>query len=466
MKDKKRFAEEILRKRSKKNSACELVAEEDFAEGWEGTIGADPTHLERLEREEREERLLRTGKAGDSLKFRSWRYPANRKTLEKQFAEQYADYITPRKPRVPEEDSRCLNDLLELLGKLCTYVIYNRIRGLMVYSLGDEETITQEGHEDAFLKLAGDKASGRARPGALFYYTTIYRNKTIDYLRHYGLWKSKAERERDAAGIEKRRHAGPRKSDINNAASIEGMATNREGEIKLDQVKELAVRPFDDESKLSSAGSRELLMVYLRTLLDYRNKPAGPLAVVYARILYQLERQTDPETIDRQVQDYMARKNWSMDPTDEFYDAHLLEATSAAQKYTTATNPDWAISRMGNRNIAALVDDSEDSLNVNFSRKLRWGEAIRADLCTPFSETDSRNWCDVIYTHTYSKRQLEHWAADVHNATIKRAVPIVRRDTKLLAFVLEDVNDSNQMKKEIQNQMNKEQNKRKEAGCR
>lgn len=427
-------------------------SEESFCTEW---FRAEQDDRTLSETELRYQELAEKDAVSGRMSTRRWKRPARRKTVEEKFLEKYRQYVSGAAGA-----EWLLNDLIDLLGQLCTYVIHDRIGGLSVYQSGDEEDITQEGHGAAFEKLMEDRISGCERSGALYYYTGIYRKKTMDYLRFYGLLNGKKPEEEKSS-----RHSRTvKKSDINAAWRMEDMMTGPDGEEMPDRRAEFSVDPFEDFAALEAQQSRMILRIYLQELMDNTNIPAAPLAVMYARILYQMERLLDPARIDKMVAKYMEKKNWADSDADQQYHTHLVKATEEIQKFTTATSPIWAMERMGTLSIGALGVDSETSVRVNFDASLGWGSRFTGQLSQPAPGMEPAVWADVVYTEAYGKSQIENWAADIHNATVTKTARCIVRDANLLEYVMDECNERGRLKKEIRKRI--QQSKKKEGVCR
>ena len=350
------------------------------------------------------------------------------------------------------------NDLIDILGQLTTYVIYDRIWFLPVYRNGDEEEITQEGHIAAFEKLIEDVSCGKARSDALYYYLTIYKNKTKDYLSFYGLLKRKKDSE-STTGTKKSKV--PKVSDIRSAPSIESLTTNQDGEYQSDRMSDFSVNPFDDESDYHVGNSREILKIYIQELLENTNIPPAPLAVMYARVLYQMERLLDADSVDKMISQYMKKMNWSEDPEDPQYDEHIVRATERVQRYATSTAPDWAITRMGKMTVRELGKDSEASLHNLFDSTLAWGKTFW-EKCSSISEKFAPLlWGALVYTDHYKKPQIENWATDLHNSTVVKSARKICLQQGLLEYILDDLDDKGRLKGEVRK---KQQKKCKQGG--
>lgn len=378
--------------------------------------------------------------------------PSKRALLIAQFSDNYAMLFSAN-----TESSQAdiiINDLIDILGQLTTYVIYNRICSLPVYKTGDEEEIAQEGHIAAFEKLLEDLNGGIPRKDAIFYYLTIYKNKTKDYLSFYGLLK-KGEKEGKNSGVQKKAPKKPKVSDIRAAQSIESMTANQEGEIQVDRSPWFAVNPFEDETEYCASQSRQILKIYIEELLNNTNIPPAPLAVMYARVLYQMERLLDADSVETMTSQYMQAKNWSENPADQQYDEHIIKATEAVQHYSSSTAPDWAISRMGKMTVFELEKDSEASLHKLFEKNLFWGDAFREKSASVSDKFAPLLWGAIVYTDSYKKPQVENWATDIHNATVVKAAKKICTEDSLLSYVLEELDEKGKLRNEVHKKQQK-----------
>ena len=459
----------------------------------------------------------------NDLPSRRWKRPKSRAALEKQFNEKYFALFLPVFEYV--QTDTVFNDLIDILGQLTTYVIYDRIWSLPVYRNGDEEEITQEGHIAAFEKLIEDVSCGKARSDALYYYLTIYKNKAKDYLSFYGLLKRKKDSE-STTGTKKSKV--PKVSDIRSAPSIESLTTNQDGEYQSDRMSDFSVNPFDDESnyhvgnsreilkiyiqellentnippaplavmyarvlyqmeRLLDAdsvdamvsqyqsdrmsdfsvnpfddesnyhvgNSREILKIYIQELLENTNIPPAPLAVMYARVLYQMERLLDADSVDAMVSQYMVKMNWSEDPEDSQYDEHIVRATEKVQRYANSTAPDWAIARMGKLTVRELGKDSEASLHSLFDSTLSWGKPFWEKCSTISDKFAPSLWGTIVYTDCYKKPQIENWATDLHNSTVVKAARKICLQQDLLEYILDELDDEGRLKGEVRKKQQK-----------
>lgn len=391
---------------------------------------------------------------GDGEK--QWQAPGGArvlKLLEQRFLADYAEYVSGDEGMSKEWEEELEQKLMVLLQKLTAYVIHRRICCSSVYHSDDEMTIVQEGHFDAFLSLRTDRQKRRMRTDPLAFYRRIYKNKTADYFRSYGLYASNAasedEKKADRTGT-------VRKRDIACAGSLEALVKKDDGDSMMDSFRPLGVRDDHGAASRSARGNRQVLTVYLQELLEYDRKPSGPLAVMYARILYQMERILDPEAVDRELRACMEQHGWSTDPEDRHYAMHLTMAGEKIQQTRPATDPVWAMERMGDRTIRLLLADSEGSLHRLFDRSLFWGALIRGDLEDRAGPAGELLLGDLVYTGTYSKSRIEHWAADIHKTMVIRSAKSIRKQPELLEFVMEEMRGDGKLKTEIRSQIEKE----------
>ena len=417
----------------------ECAISEDFSDAWDNEESENDTYSYQNTEEWLDTEQL-------------WCYPADRQAVKNQFSERYAEYMEVRNA---ERERFLLNEMMDLMGQLNTYRIYGRIFRRGVYKLGDENNITQDAHIKLFESLQTDKADGLFRPNAVDYYSGIYKKQTMDYLRFYGLLKTRRQKEQEEAGgkgsvSEKKSRAKNtvKKSSIRSALSIEALTMNEDEEDISERKLFLASDSFEQLSN-HQAKSRKLLTIYLQELMSYSKQPAPPLAVMYARVLYQMERLLDAEAIDTLVDAYMREKGWVNSADDKYYDEHLSIATADVQKYTTSTSPDWALHRMGTKTIAVLTDESEACIQRLFDRSLCWSKSFSKALSqTAFGES-SLLWRDVVYTRAFSRTDIERWACDTHNSILKTSAKIVCDTPELLNFVLEEIHPANKMKKAV-----------------
>lgn len=385
----------------------------------------------------------------ERVSVRRWKRPTNRGELENQFTVRYNALFSSNFEAL---ESSAINDVIDILGQLATYVIYDRIWSLPVYREGDEEEITQDGHIAAFEKILQDIERGKPRENALFYYLTIYKNKIKDYLSFYGLLK----REKNESDSESRKTKGIKIADIHAAPSIESLTTNSDGELQSERMADFSVNPFDDNSSYHVENCRQILRIYIEELLNNTNIPPAPLAVMYARILYQMERLLDADAVDEMVSHYMKKMKWSEDPADPHYDEHLVKATEKIQRYSNATAPDWAITRMGKQTVSELGVDSETVLHQLFDRSLTWGEVFRKQVESVSEKYAPLLWGAIVYTDCYKKSQIENWATDIHNSTVVKAARRICAQEDLLSYVLEELDEDGRLKGEVRKKQKKQ----------
>ena len=418
--------------------------EENFDHEMDEALFSSSTNIEQNETIESDEKDAPT---------RSWKRPQSRTALERQFRDKY-NALFFSKNKVTQAEM-AINELIDILGQLTTYVIYERIWSFPVYKIGDEEEITQEGHIAAFEKLLEDIDRGSPRNDALYYYLTIYKYKTKDYLNFYGLLKRKKDANSNTGT---RKSNTPKVSAIHSAPSIESLTTTHEGELLSDRMLDFSVNPFDDESDYHIEHCRKILKIYIEELLGNTNIPPAPLAVMYARVLYQLEKLLDANVVDKMVSQYMKKMNWSEDPKDSQYDEHLVKATEKIQQYSNSTASDWAIVRMGKQTVFELETDSETALHKLFDKTLVWGAAFREKVVSVSEKYPPLLWGAIVYTECYRKPQIENWATDIHNSTVVKTARRICVQQGLLNYVLEELDDRGRLKKEVRKKYQKGNN--------
>lgn len=417
------------------------TSEEDFDQKMDESLFSSSSETNQNETVEENQKAMPS---------RSWKRPKSRAALEQQFREKYLALVSSSAEYAQTDTA--INDLIDILGQLTTYVIYERICSLPVYRIGDEEEITQEGHIAAFEKILEDVSVGKVRSDALYYYLTIYKNKTKDYLSFYGLLKRKKDSD-CSAGTKKSKTT--KVSDIHSAPSIESLTTNHDGDLQSDRMLDFSVNPFDDESDYHVEHSREILKIYIQELLENSNIPPAPLAVMYARVLYQMERLLDADSVDEMISQHMKKMNWSEDPQDPQYDEHIVRATEKVQRYATSTAPDWAINRMGKLTVLELGKDSEASLHNLFDSTLAWGKTFWEKCSSTSEKFAPLLWGAIVYTDHYKKPQIENWATDLHNSTVVKSARKICLQQGLLEYILDELDDKGRLKGEVRKKQQK-----------
>ena len=430
------------------------IDERDFSRKWNDEESAV------RELSELEQKAQAQAEKDAPVPFRRWKYPKNRKVLEAEFARCYEEYVTTGAISGLSKWVSQEGHLLDLLGQLYTYRAYLRIRSALVYIDGDEEDIVQAGHMGALTKIRKDLEAGVPEANPVLYFTAIYKNKTRDYLRHYNLLKTPEDlqaEEQAETELRGRKRIGHSVYDFRNTVKLDAMVAGDDGDDLSDRIRALSTNFLEDDLHNYEDLSHMVTTAYLMCLMNSKNVPAAPMSVMYARVLFQLERLMDPESIDEGIQDYMSRKKRDYQDADEYANT-LYKASAEAQKYTTGSSLKWALTRMGSQNIARLAEDSERSLHINFDEDetLCWGEPLRRQLQEPAGFGTEHLWKDLVPVRDLPEKKIEDWATDVHNATVITTAKALYEDEQLRSCVLTILSSSNGLVKEIRKRERKE----------
>lgn len=367
---------------------------------------------------------------------RNWSYPENLKALEWDFVENYKSYMMAFDPEIEQFLER---EIIRQLNELCTYKIYLRIWDHKAYNWREEERIANEASENALKALRRQKQEGKELSAAdkiLIYYRKIYKSKTGDFFR-------KAARE---------------------AKLFEQMPTDAEGDDISDHRAEFGT-PFEDpflgtkRTPKEIALMRKILRMYFQDLMDYSEEPSRALAVMYARVLYQLEPHGDPNGIVRATEAMMRRKGWSTDPESKDYMFHWHRAQDEVRNQPAGASPAWAWARMENMDLELLEDDSEASMQRNFDESLAWGESMRGMLKEVSAKFAPARWGELIYTKCFTKADVQDWSRSVHESTLKKTAKRMSMDAECCKDAGNLMKKTHPLMEEFIKRTNKAQNK-------
>lgn len=343
---------------------------------------------------------------GSQLYIRGWEFPRDLKGLEQEFMKDYESYVLTHDSEIEQMLEK---KMIELLNQLCTYKIYLTIRYHYAYSWGEEVRIANDSHERVVNNLRNRKARNDCLPtglDALRYYRKIYLYKTMDYFRD---WKENHDKMLPI----------PSEEEIQEHPKMyRGFTEN----IKL--------RSIPKRSAEHHAQVHELLMLYIRELMDYNREPYMALAAMYARLLYQVEALLDEDTIIRRIENVMRKEGWSLDPKDKKYEEHWASARKEADKHPAGASPAWAIKRMGSRTMEALENDSEWSLQRNVDKNLAWGNSMRAKLKEVAQPYAPACWGEIVYTECFTQKDIQAWSDSVHKTISDRMARTISRDRR------------------------------------
>lgn len=378
--------------------------------------------------------------SGTGLRIRGWSFPQNIRELEQDFVDDYRSYALTNDPEIAHWLEQ---EMIRLLGEMCTYKIYLRIRYHFAYTWGEEERIADDGHVSAIEILRKKKARQEfieKSADILRYFRMIYLNKTRDYFRY---WKQMAGKMLPIpTDTEIQTHSERNKEFVKNSQAF--VCRER-------------------KSKKYHAQVHKILMYYFRELMDYDKEPPKALAVMYARVLYQMEPLLDPEGIVEAIEAVMRKKNWSLDPDSIKYEQHWASARDEVENRPAGASPAWAVTRMGSRTIEELENDSELSMRRNFDTALAWGTSMRGKLNERPKDCVSACWRDMVYTECFSKGDIQGWADSVHDSTLKKTAKKLSMDEECRAYADSVLTMTHPLMREFAERMGKKEKKRKEA---
>ena len=463
---------------------------------------------------------------------RRWTFPKNRAKLETQFLNAYFEYIQTghiQETRTLDDGTTRtvnMNDpkgyLLDLLGQLFTYRVFLRIRNLPVYTLGDEEDVTQTAQISALTAIERDLAAGRIyvlsksaenpkmveslshqkdeayKKLVLGYFASIYKNKAKDYMRYYGLISRKpANRQAQPENIskipedsDKYLEALVMDLDEDTAASESKAETAYEADESLQNgqsatrkhygykasdirnAKKLdSITTNDDGEDLSDRISA-LATRYLEEELNDDDRMHHAATAVYLTCLMNHKNVPGaPLTVmyahclfllERLVDPDTAERHIeeNVSDTDDSF-LHLYKAGKDAQKITKTSSVKWALKRLGDMTITELTEDSERSLHEHFddSGTLRWSDRMRNKLLEPVCPPMPNLWGDLIFTDYYTESRMQHWATETHNATIIRAAEEIAKNPVLTEHVNTFLHKEGKLVNELKKHTNSEKKK-------
>lgn len=275
-------------------------------------------------------------------------------------------------------DRWALDDLLAVAAKTSRKRVTWILSQNPDFRLADVDDALQDGSLAVSQKIEKDRLTHERQSGFPYYVRTIYRNKALDFIK----------REYD-------------KAQQNPVISLDDLNTDGEGKIReflgQDVFGEL------EESKLElerQSVCGQYLYMYVNTLMSYGNDPQKPLALCFAKILYQLEA--------------------------------LFKALEDPQTSSSIT---WAWSRMGEKNLLQLGMDSQCSVQTYLNKNLYWKKPFLTKL-TEESPYNGVLWKDLVYTQVFSKKQTSNWVESIHKSVFLQTARKMQADKKLYESVM------------------------------
>lgn len=370
----------------------------------------------------------------ESAKGKKWA------SLDLQILELYRKYvldedepITPEKVCATEQEKiryakqrkwqkeHRLDDLFQLLTERHASGVFSIVSYHSKYTSGDELVAMQMGHTAVMELLNKDRTSATVREGITAYIKTIYRNQAREFLRTvYGYACRKEPETGELADpldpVVQARHPRKTKAAHYTEISLDGMATDSNGNNHQDRQKEIAGNPILDRLKIQERNRRahEKLTIYYQELLNYPGEPQKPIAVLYARSLYQIEKRFSPDEIEETAHAVMKRKRWHDNENN------CICAAVEAQELAVDTSVKWGLQKMGDDKLGVLGERAILSLKKYYDSGLHWGSPYLECLHKPSPYNNHTIWSGLVYTATFSTAKISHWATDIHKEVVKR----------------------------------------------
>lgn len=302
-----------------------------------------------------------------------------------------------------------LSDLIQNAERLAWGIAYRAMQTAEDCSM-DLEDILQELALKLSRMVQEDRKKGIRQENIVHTIRALYKNRTLDIL-------------------DKQRTAG--RGMI--LKSMDAMNTGEDGKPRERFGREDEIASEDRQlTKQRQEISRKLMRCYLAVMMDYRYDPHKPIALCFARVLYQLERLFSPEEIQRAGDQAAARDGRKR--TSEF--EKMVDAYRGVQKPATATSLPWAWERMGEKRLAQLVFEAQDSIQTHFDPTLGWSGRYLAGLGKMSTCPGSPLWRDVVYTREFTTGQTSNWAESIHKSVFHGALDAVQADPELMEEIL------------------------------
>lgn len=323
-------------------------------------------------------------------------------STEEKIRKLYDDYFS-----TGSEES--LNDLILNTEKLTANIVYKAL-SKSAYFTGEVEDALQELDVQLIELLDEDRKKGNKREDIIRTIRAMYKNRAVSIVRTQYIQNARFT-----------------------TVSMDKMNTDAEGKVRERFGSNDIIT---DEEQQMTAGrgslSRQLLEIYLRTMLDYQYDPQKPLGLCFGRILYQLERLFDPEEIEAAGTKQLLRD--TRKKTDNYTKA--LEAFWDVQNPATTTSIAWATRRMAGKNLGVLTVESQRSLQKCFEPTLRWSDHYLQKLQTPSPYKGGTPWKYVVYSEEFTSKQTSDWTESIHKSVFLTSMDIIESDPILTEELL------------------------------
>lgn len=309
------------------------------------------------------------------------------RTNEEKLIHLYARYCV-----TGEKD--CLSDILLYAEKLCWRIAWSRLSNNTFFKMSEFEDCLQELAVQLLEQLKRDFDHCIKQENIVGRIRSHYSNRSIS------IYRKLCQNE-----------------PTENAISLDELNTGEDGKPKDPGIiVEPPIADSDDQDEQKEL-SQSLFRLYLENMLNYKGEPQKVLSLCYARVLYHLQSQLDPDEIERLAERIIAQDDRSQ--TDD--EIKHIEAIQKAQVRKTATSVIWARKRMADKTILFLTDESESVLKAHYHAGLCWGDEIRASLDEHSPYCDGSIWGNLVYTDVFSEKDTTAWAQSIH-ASVTHAV--------------------------------------------
>lgn len=305
----------------------------------------------------------------------------------------------------------CLSDILLYAERLCWRIAWNKLANNTFFRPSDFEDVLQDLGAELCEKLQEDLEQCIMQENIVGRIRSFYANRSIDTFRK--LCKT---------------------LPTSDARSFDELNEDEEGNPK-DTIGGEDPTPFVDPDDSIAQGdlSQSLYRMYLSIMLNYSGEPQKVLSLCYARVLYHLQAQLDPDEIERLAEKYYL-KDARTQTEDE---VKRIEAIQKAQERKTATSVKWARSRMAQKAIIALTDESESVIKANYFEELQWGDKMRSTLNNRSPFCNGSIWGDLVYTEVFSEEDTTAWAQSIHTSVTETLCRQIIDDPQLKELVLQ-----------------------------
>lgn len=371
-------------------------------------------------------------KGYETMSFQIWKplLRQERKACEEEFLAAYQTYMSSTNPKEVAQKERILVERLIWLfgGK-----VRRTIRGCSFISGGDWEDAISEANVKSIKILRMQRERQEYREEPLPYFATCYRSVTFEFIRKFRTRKKKKDDSSENDDTKTYNQTARNRFAINNAGSLEQLR-EKWGEATEKLQENYEEEPIYGEEPDTKEASQTLLRLYVQELMNSTTEPEKALAVMYARVMYQMGDLIETPHLETKVYAYMRKKKWSVDQNDEAFFDHWNEAYRAVILPTkSGASPQWAWEYMRGRTVRYLFDQSARYALHWDPDSDGWSPEMLGKLEQPYSASDRALFGDKIYTELYTVGNITEWATSVNDAAIRRCLKRMMREYDELA---------------------------------